>query len=310
MKFNGLATLGIGLAVLVCAAAPANAVLMTTDASFEAVDIFGATLTGSDPQTASSGDIMSLASASGTLLSLPLDFGIGGATETGTVAALALTIVPDGFGLASVQDDAEATWSETYLNTSTTPLGSTLDFTIDGAGLAIADLLVPTMPPAELFDGTGAAAQPMTASFGIEILLDGSPIWQSSAQLTGTVASHVLTEVGTDIGGTPVSDPTGITYEFGPYAGSLDLGTWDPGESFTLAYTINVSTWGPAGVSGAAAYIGDVGGLVGQLPSGGMSATVTFARLDPVIPEPCSMALLLSGLAALVGCRRRSARPR
>lgn len=115
-------------------------------------------------------------------------------------------------------------------------------------------------------------------------------------------------------------------YMFAPYSGSIDLGELAPGGSFTIKYEIKTYAEGPGlGTmvvapegeavgdevrlfTGAFSIFADPLGLAGDPnnPIGSVGISGDLIDLSQ-IPEPCTMALVLMGLAGLVRSRRRCA---
>jgi hypothetical protein len=155
------------------------------------------------------------------------------------------------------------------------------------------------------------------ASYYIDIRIDGSSRWRSSANL--------------EVSGTPGFDPSvslyrsghwlsygGLSemdgeyaYSWGDYQGSIDLGYLDAGDSFELTYVmntaINYSVWDSNYSVAATARIGDPF----HLSDGGTTAPTNPIQLSSSggapapVPEPGTIFLLSSGLLGFVGFRRR-----
>jgi len=173
-----------------------------------------------------------------------------------------------------------SSWSDTFTNTSGGSGDFDFDFNFAGGSLRL------------LADGG-------MAMFSLDILLNGSSIWNRTASLSGI---PVLAP--------PLLDADGLSHSvlhggffthvfFDPFSDNLDLGTFGDGESFTLTYNLDVwaSTTSPFGVAEA---------RVGDPFSVGFSGTVNPPTGAPV-PEPTTMFLLGMGLAGL-GARRLRAK--
>ncbi len=122
-------------------------------------------------------------------------------------------------------------WSDTVINTDSVARIFELDFTIYGGELMLGDV-----------DETGESG---TASYWVDILVDGTSIWSSSATLTASAGSDpVLSESGTSLGGTFVADPwiggwySWVEQEIAAFY------LLDPGESLTIEYLMGTSTAG------------------------------------------------------------------
>jgi len=262
-----------------------QALTITTDASYSVTDITTSpptvVETASDPKSASSGEIMSTVYYDYNMgwWEVPIEYAGAYAHENGTLA------VSTKFGIGypyAFSFTAEATWSDTFTN----PL--TLTFHIPQVTLGIWDYC---------YCGTD------TAGYLVNILLNGSVIWESSGELHGGLTldpDYNITTSGTDIGLQKVSDPFYLAkYQSDPYSGALDIGPIAPGESFTIDYYMKVWTSGFDYEQGAEASIGDPFTLTGGTitVSGGPSAP---------IPEPSTLLLLGSGLTGIVWLRRKN----
>lgn len=176
--------------------------------------------------------------------------GVGGnvsatASETGVLTASTSYLAAGG--QSNIVTMANVGWSETYTADGTGLY--TFDFFLPGASLGIEDY------------GFG---NPLTASYLVTILLDGAQAFFSSARLTGNANGGNLTLAGTELNRSAYGGGFMYGWDFDPFAGSLDLGIFNLGDTFTLDYLITVSALGPGTESGASASIGDPSNLGGN----------------------------------------------
>jgi len=257
-----------------------QALTITTDASYSVVDIItDSPVSDSDSKNASSGSITShvqftdgyyaraYASSDG-VLAVKSEFGLGMTTTSSFTA--------------------EATLSDTITNPFSVPWSPILTLHIPQVTLGIWDYC---------HCGTD------TAEYSINVLLNGSTIWSSSATLNGgyiLTPDYTLTKSGTDIGLTEISDWSYLAlFQSNPYEENIPLGPFNPGESFTLEYRMSATANGIDYEQGAIAAIGDPFTLTGG------TITVNGGPSAP-IPEPSTLLLLGSGLTGIVWLRRKN----
>lgn len=224
----------------------------------------------------------------GDITFTPPAFARAAQNALGFGAVEASGIWADGLDAANTLT-ATSSYSETVTNSSGGALSYTYDFFITAPQLRIADFAVgPTM----------------TASYLIEITLDGATLFSSAANLIGGAAGHKLNKSGTSLGGTLFGHSFEFGYDFDPLSDTLNLGTFADGESFILAYELRAFASGPGLETGAAARIGDPG----DLDAAGLSGTIRSSGAAMQVPEPGTLALLGVGLFGLAVARQRAAR--
>lgn len=207
------------------------------------------------------------------------------------------------------------TYKETFVNPNPFPSPANFTFTIVPGELSafISPSYIPT------------AGQSLLADYAIDIRVNGTSIWDSSANVTYSGATNTFSFANTgtnSLGGTPTTTPTSYTYSFGPVTNTIPLGTFAPGETFLLEYDLKTLAQGnlpttcaggspndkgeqvprfAIGGDGNGQESGTCGGSTARSgdpfnPAFGNSGTVTGA--DPVtVPEPSNLLsfLLLGG---------------
>lgn len=297
-KIAGVFFTLLGALSLIFSALPAFAVTLGTEVSYEYTSSRNhQTYSNADSQTATSNSITSSVQTGGDVAEWLSNRWLATATSNvnGHLGASAqywssLTSNPNTVS-------AQASWTDTRTNLSGQNQAYAFDFTLSGGKLAFGDW----------------AGSWLNAAYDIHILLNNTPIWESSALFYGSggysaqpgVHNFLDTE-GTELarhyynGYTSApGDMWRVGYTFDTYNGHLDLGTFAPGETFTLSYLMNVDAYGPGYETGAIAQFGDPFNLTDSGFSGSISGDTTS------VPEPSTLLLFLSGFAGLVGLRRK-----
>ncbi len=217
-------------------------------------------------------------------------------------------------GGGSFDADSSIRQSVEFTNTTGIAQNYFFDFTINNGSLSAYDYDV-------LVSG-----EYVQAANDVAIMLNGDYIFTSQATLTSTDSGSTLTTSGVELG-TYTADSD--YYSWGTYTGVLDLGIFNPGESFLLEYDIltsadsNVSSsfgcgyddgygsWGNDGwmeeefgfcySNYGASRFGDPNGINGMPIS---PLTVTSVS----VPEPGMLFLLAGGVAGLAFAGRKRAR--
>ncbi len=215
----------------------------------------------------------------------------------------------NGYG-TSYFSQTELSWTETYTNTSGGLEELFFDFQIWQGGLNVYEV-----------DDAGEWA---SASFWVDILVDGSAVWSSSVGLTVTDGvGPVVTETGNALGGTFETNPWESLYHWDALTTTLSLGPLDAGESLTIEYIMGSSASGVGVISdpwGCGEFVEERGRCgVGSSATGGdpfgfstttplQSPNLYSTPLVASVPEPGTMVLLGGGALAMgVMARRRRA---
>jgi len=136
-----------------------------------------------------------------------------------------------------------------------------------------------------------------SASFHIELSVNGSVVLFSDALLQGGPTGLVLTESGVDLGGTAFSDPDFPQnvrgYRFDSLFTTVNLGNLTTSD--VVRYVMEVNVRGQGFETGGYARVGDPFDLTG---TGGSSIAFT------PVPEP-GIALLIGGGLGVLSCRGR-----
>lgn len=227
--------------------------------------------------------------------------GQGAADSAGNLGVSAAFLGGAGGNLITV--GASATWTETFDYLSGP---ATFDFFIPGAAIG--------------FEANNVSG--LMGSFLVEILLNGSSIFNAGATVTTTsLTPRVETDLSLMQTGTsltpifatdiapPFGEPFGLGsagYRFGPFSGSLALNPL-VGITNEIVYRMSAEVTGNPGETSAIASIGDPLNLNQQNPGVTLSGVTPTTDHHPVsvsVPEPTTLSLLGAGLLA-IGLRRR-----
>ena len=143
-------------------------------------------------------------------------------------------------------------------------------------------------------DWTANANTEVSATYNIDVKLNGQSIWNSSATLSGNAYGVSLTENGQSLGGGFEDYPqsSSFWYVFDAYETALTLGTFPSGQAFTLDYTIRAEVSGPGFESGAMVSFGNAQDL---LNAPGLVAELAAPKIV-VTPVTHDFGPLLNGL--------------
>jgi len=148
------------------------------------------------------------------------------------------------------------------------------------------------------------------AGFDVQILLNGSLVWNTGLSLGLIGNEEVLTRTGAFLGEGTLQSRADIHdemfFNLGAYLGQVDLGQFGAGNSFTIEYVLNAALdWSdPYGC----AY--ECGGIVlnlGDPFNFNAGIQVQGQPAGQAVPEPGTLVLLASGLLGLGLSRRKQA---
>ncbi len=269
--------------------------------------LVGGSVLHDDPQSdispASITSTFTLPNTVGSGIAIDGSFTMGGPYATASNDSGAGAVAAGGLfyaGNAIHEMRATSRNTDTVINDSGATQEFFYDFTVNGPGLYLAD-----------FAGTGVSPGAPVSRYDITVLVDGLPMWESSAILEGGLLGHSLTESGTDLGGTYDAISSNLFgYRFGDYSDTISLGIFNDGDSFVFETVMSVSISAFPAELGGLAFIGDPGNIVGmggnifsQTVGGGGGGGPTTT-----VVEPGTYALLGVGLLGLLLSARRTAR--
>ncbi|CCI33202.1 hypothetical protein MTo_03766 [Microcystis aeruginosa NIES-1211] len=131
------------------------------------------------------------------------------------------------------------TYKDTFVNPNPFPSPATFTFTIIPGELSA--YISPSYTP--------TSGQGLFARYEIDIRLNGTSIWDSSAELqyNGGTNTFSFADTGThSLGGTlsPLTPTTSYSYFFGPVTTTISLGTFAPGETKLFEYDLKTIATG------------------------------------------------------------------
>jgi len=283
--------LATGILAAALFAHPAGAVTLSTDADFT---VDGVTLLD-DPNSAAGGTVTSNVTSADPNVAA-YDFSGPGyaraANVDGITAVDANAAYADGQNVSHVMR-AEAVFADTVTNGSGSAQDFFYDFTVFGPVLELAD-----------FAGIGIGPQEIRASYLIEIRVDGSAVWSSSATLRGGDVSSTLDQSGVILNSTAIGAAPGIFgFAFDDLTTSVLLGNFAGGASFAFEALVEVSVDARGFETGGRARIGDPGDI-GAAP--GVSGVIRAqdGGGSPV-PAPGTLLIVATGVLLLGAARRR-----
>jgi hypothetical protein len=169
-------------------------------------------------------------------------------------------------------------WTDSATNNSAVPVVYEFSYLIAPPELRLAD-----------FAGANAAmVGAPNASFDLEIRSNGVVVFSATASLVGGFNGHSLTETGTSLNPQLTPNPlpplTNIFgYDFDSAVGTINLGTFNPGQTVTVEYEMTASVVSAGFELGGRAAVGDPFDL-----SGTPGFTGTFLAAGVVAVEESS----------------------
>jgi len=268
------------LAAVLFSLTHAHALTIGTDAQYTQ----GGSVVVSDPKTGPPpGTLVSQAlvpSSDGTGLGFSGPGFAKAANFSGITAVKAEALFFSGQGVDHTVH-AQATFSETVTNGE----GGARDFFYNFKVVA---------PNLLLVDFAGASpGQPgaPTATYNVEVKVDGNTLFNSAATFNGGINGVVLTKTGVDFGST-ITGMNGDSIreaQFNDHSGNLFLGNFAKNDSFIFETLIEVSVSAFGFELGGQAFVGDPGDI--GVDSPGLSGVI-------VVPEPMSATFTL----VWIGC--------
>jgi hypothetical protein len=134
-------------------------------------------------------------------------------------------------------NDGLFTYKDTFVNPN--PFSSPASFTFT---------IIPGELSADISPSyTPTAGQALSALYEIDIRLNGTSIWNSSANLQyngGTNTFSFTDDPVNSLGGTVYNTATSYSYFFGPFTQTISLGTFAPGETKLFEYDLKTIATG------------------------------------------------------------------
>lgn len=143
--------------------------------------------------------------------------------------------------------DAATIWSSTITNLGALPKSYLYSFHLSPFNLTLGDIT-------GLSDADSVFA---LASFSVEVRANNVLVFEAHATVKGGTVHEVLTETGTDLGGSRSSTEGSVSYAFDQFQGQLPVGTAGPGESITVEAKLIAHTESRWANSGGIVGMGD-----------------------------------------------------
>ncbi len=146
----------------------------------------------------------------------------------------------------------------------------------------------------------------LVASYALNILMNGTNIWSSAAQMLESMSGITFSQGGTSLGGIR----TGGQYTWGDYIDSLALGSFAAGDVFTIDYILTTTASGNYSNCSSFECIGATNVSIGDpFGVGGANSFNVTGASAAAVPEPTTLALLGMGLAGITITRRKQRSP-
>jgi hypothetical protein len=142
---------------------------------------------------------------------------------------------------------ASTYWSDSATNTTGGPVTYEFQYLIAPAALRIGD-----------FAGLSSTSlfRP-EVRYALEIRANGVVVFSSAAEMAGGFVGHSFTETGTSLVPSFVDDGSIFGYDFEARLDVLNLGSFGPGETVTVEYTMLAEVVTPGYEAGGLARVGD-----------------------------------------------------
>ena len=273
---HSIASYGVAVGLMLLAS-PASATTIGTDAFYNVNTVaYGPVSDQDGPYTAGAGSLLSYVAFGDSSSS----FGdaVGSSSDGGGVAAGAFLI--SDVDTNSMDFQASSSWSDSFVNTTGAAANYDFDFNFAGGNLSL--------------DGNGGLAM-----FSLNVLLDGSSIWNRTASFAGNPSSTPPSLDSDGLAHSIFASGNYVDVSFDPFSGNVDLGTIGAGDSFALTYSVDVWVSTTEDFSFAQANVGD-------FPNPGFSGVVNPPIVVAPVPEPAGVVLLGLGLMGLATRARKN----